>query len=138
ASGWHVDEQTFVVGGLKFDKFYNMQLSVNGNTAFLAVDNKMYFTHTYQARVIGGYSYSLNYGLVGVGSDNSRGMFDNIAVQILPPQITFTHNETFDDGVADLFDGGQIGTWQVSLAAGNGRFVGTAAAGAVAYSLIDL
>ena len=39
-------------------------------------------------------AYGLNWGLVGVGSDNSRGKFDNIAVQVLPPQITLdAHRE---------------------------------------------
>ena len=33
--------------------------------------------------------YGLNMGLVGVGSNNSRGIFDNFVVQVLPPQSTF-------------------------------------------------
>ena len=31
----------------------------------------------------------LNKGMVGMGSDNARGVFDNVAVQVLPPQVTY-------------------------------------------------
>ena len=44
-------------------------------------------------------------GLVGVGSNNSRGQFDNVTVQDLPPQTSFENTEDFTDGVADLFTG---------------------------------
>ncbi|HVF11605.1 MAG TPA: hypothetical protein VNA87_00820, partial [Actinomycetota bacterium] len=58
--------------------------------------------------------------------------FDNFVVQVLPPQITFDHNETFNDGVANLFTGDTAGTW-LPLA---GRYSGAAAG--VGYDLVDL
>ncbi len=66
-------------------------------------------TYTFPPRMIDGVPYGLNKGLVGFGSDNSRGVFDNVAVQILPPQFTLDYTENFDDGVADLFDGPPTG-----------------------------
>ena len=43
----------------------------------------------------------LNTGLVGVGSDNSRGVFDSFVVQTVPPQTTFDTTEDFSDGIAE-------------------------------------
>jgi len=133
ASGWHVDEQAAVKGGLKSDTYYNMLLSVNGLNATLVVDNKMVFTHTYAPRIVDGYSYGLNWGLVGVGSNNARGAFDNIQVQILPPQLTFDRTDDFA-GQAELsFSGFTSGAWSV----GGGIYTATPGAG-TGMSLLDL
>ncbi|MBR9911354.1 MAG: hypothetical protein GYB33_13485, partial [Gammaproteobacteria bacterium] len=112
ASGWHVDKQSSFQGGIKADRTYNLLLSVNGLNVTLLVDNKTTFSHTFTPRVIDGWSVGLNYGLVGMGSDNSRGVFDNIAVQILPPQITFQALEEFDSGTDPYFDAAAPG-WEV-------------------------
>ena len=45
-------------------------------------------------RWIDGVAYGLNMGLVGFGSNNSQGIFDNVSVQVLPPQSQFA---TTDD-----------------------------------------
>ena len=103
ATGWHIDDQGVVRGGVKYGKTYNMLVAINGLNATLLVDNKEVFSHTFEPRVIDGWSYGLNYGLVGVGSDNARGTYDNVAVQVLPPQITYQSFEDFKDGVADEF-----------------------------------
>jgi hypothetical protein len=131
ATGWYVDEQAVVRGGVKSDRYYNMLLSVNGVNATLVVDNQMVFTHTFQPRVKDGYSYGLNWGLVGVGSNNSRGAFDNVVVQILPPQVTLDELEDFNDGVADRF------TADPSWSVGNGVYSATPT-GAGEVSQIDL
>jgi hypothetical protein len=133
ASGWHVDVQAPVPGGVKADKYYNMILAVNGVNATLLVDNKLLFTHTYQPRIVDGYAFGLNWGMVGVGSDNSRGAFDNIRVQILPPQVTLNTLEDFNDGIADLFTGYANGAWSVS----GGRY-GVTPSGETGMSLLDL
>jgi hypothetical protein len=89
--------------------------------------------------VIDGQNFGLNQGLVGFGSDDARGQWDNIAVQVLPPKVTFQTTENFDDGVANLFTGAKAGTWTVPVTAGNGKYVGTPATGADrAVSLVDL
>ena len=133
STGWHVDDQAAVQGGVKADTSYNMLLSVNGLNATLVVNNQMAFTHTFQARIVNGYSYGLNWGLVGVGSNNSRGSFDNVQVQVLPPQITFDQTEDFSDGVANLFTGYTNGAWSV----GGGRY-NASPNGGTGMSLLDL
>ena len=50
----------------------------------LLVDNDAYFGHTYEAREIDGYTYGLNYGYVGVGSNNASGTFAHVSVLVLP------------------------------------------------------
>jgi hypothetical protein len=52
--------------------------------------------------------------MVGLGSNNSQGSFDNVRVQKLPPEITFEDLEDFSDGEADLFTGQMTGDWAVT------------------------
>jgi hypothetical protein len=59
-------------------------------------------------------------------------VFDNVKVQVLPPQITFTSTETFDDGIANLFTG-TTGSWTVT----GGRYVATPGT-STGFSLLDL
>ena len=135
ADGWQMDQQAAVAGGVKADKTYNLLLAVNGVNVTLVVDNKNYFTYTYQPRVVDGWSYGLNDGMVGVGSDNSRGTFDNIRVLVLPPTITFQSTADFQDGIADLLPAAlQTGTWVVS----SKRYSGSPDGSGIATSLFDL
>ena len=113
AGGWHVDEQGVVKGGVRPNKWYNLLVAVNGLTVTLVLDNKDVFRHTYDPRIVDGYSYALNWGLVGMGSDNARGSYDNVRVQILPPQVVFEHTVDFDDGQTDLFTGERSGDWVI-------------------------
>jgi hypothetical protein len=110
-----------------------MLIAVNGVNVTLLVDNKLLFTHTYQPRIVDGYAFGLNWGMVGVGSNNSRGAYDNIRVQILPPQVTFDQTEDFSDGIADLFTGHANGAWSV----GGGVYAATPN-GETGMSLLDL
>jgi hypothetical protein len=134
ATGWHIDKQGSVKGGLKTDQAYNVLVAVNGLNATLLVDNSLVFSHTYAPRVVDGWSYGLNWGMVGFGSDNSRGSIDNVRVQVLPPRLTFQSAEDFQDGAADLFTGGTTAGWQVL----GGTYRVEPAAGATAFSLLDL
>jgi hypothetical protein len=133
ASGWHVIQQSFVPGGVKPDKTYNVLLAVNGLNISLVVNNKLLLTHTFAPRVIDGWSYGLNYGLVGMGSDNARGTFDNVAVQVLPPQITLEKTEDFS-GQPTLSFNVESGSWSVGGKAYNVADPGSDAA----ISLVDL
>ncbi len=111
-------------------------MAVNGTNVTVLLNGSDYFTYTFAPRVIDGWSYNINAGLIGVGSDNSRGYFDNITVQVLPPEITFDHTEDFTDGVANLFTGTTTGSWAVSADA---RYTGTPAAGEdLAVNAVDL
>jgi Ca2+-binding RTX toxin-like protein len=121
AQGWIVDGQASVAGSVKSDTVYNLLLAVNGTVATLSVNNTALFSYAFSPRVVNGYSYNLNMGMVGVGSNNSRGVFDNITVQRVAPQAAFSNTEDFSDGKADLFTGAQSGVWAVAA----GRYSGT-------------
>ena len=110
ATGWVVDVQAAAPGQLKADTFYSVLVAINGNTVTVSVDNRLAFTHTFAARMLNGEPVGLSKGLVGMGSDNARGVFDNIALQVLPPQLTLDSLEDFDDGLAQQFTGAQGGT----------------------------
>jgi hypothetical protein len=103
-SGWHVVAQT--PSQLKPDRDYDVLLAVNGLVATLVVNNQDVFTHVFQPRVVDGVSYNLNYGLVGLGSENSIARIDNVAVQILPPDWTYEDADDFSDAnaTAEKFD----------------------------------
>jgi hypothetical protein len=132
--GWHVVEQT--PSQLKPNTDYNLLLALNGTTASLVVDGTQVFSHAFAPRVDpDGFRYGFNAGLVGIGADNSISRIDNVAVRVLPPEITFEEVEDFADGVADRFASSPLGTWQIA----DGRYAGSPAAGDdVAQALVDL
>ncbi len=113
ASGWHVTAQSAIQGGVRYDKWYDLLIAVNGVTVTVVLDGTSYFTHAFSPRIIDGESYGLNKGLLGFGSNNSRGLFDNMTLQILPPTLTLDRREDFADGTADWLTATD-GEWQVS------------------------
>jgi hypothetical protein len=77
------------------------------------LDNSEVFSHAFAPRVDeDGYSYGLNAGMVGIGADNSKSRIDNVAVQVLPPEITLETTEDFSGTAAGLFTA-QTGEWSV-------------------------
>jgi Ca2+-binding RTX toxin-like protein len=128
ATGWIVDTQKNMQ--VRDGQDYNMLLAINGTTVTLVVDNSTtnFLSFAFSPRVIDGYSYALNTGMVGIGANNSRAQIDNVAVRVLPPTFTFTETETFADGKANLltevqFGANQVGQWTVT----SGRNTGTPA-----------
>jgi hypothetical protein len=55
-------------------------VAINGTTVTVLIDRRDAFTYTFAPRVLDGETVALNKGMVGVGSDNSRGLFDNVSV----------------------------------------------------------
>ena len=131
ADGWVYDTQSPML--VKQNQFYDLLMVVNGLVVTVLVNGVAKTSYTYMPRQVDGIWFGLQYGLVGVGSDNSRGAFDNFVVQVLPPQATLDSTDDFADGTADLFTGGDTGNWSVT----GGRYVGTASQG-VATSLLTL
>ena len=125
ASGWHVIAQT--PKQMNGDQYYQLLLTVNGTTATLVVDGSAVFTYTYAPRYIDGVRYGLNKGMVGMGSENARGVFDNVRVQILPPQVTYDATSNLTTGTQQL-DSPISGTWSSSAQG----YRGTAATGGAA------
>jgi Ca2+-binding RTX toxin-like protein len=133
AEGWTVDVQT--PSQLKPNRDYNVKVAVNGTTVTVLVDGTDFMTHVFEPRIVNGFAYGINAGMVGLGSENSIARLDNLSVQVLPPDLTFEQVEDFTDNVADLFTGLQTGAWNVQ----NGSYVGQpAGAGLAGYSLLDL
>jgi hypothetical protein len=133
ASGWWYDAQGPVTGSLTAEKYYNLLVAVNGTFVTVSL-GKQAFSFTFAPRILrDGDQVALNKGLLGFGSNSSRGLFDNISLGVLAPQTTLDVTETFDDGTADNFPAtaeSSTGLWDIS----SGRYVGTATAGAVALS----
>jgi hypothetical protein len=120
ASGWIIDTQTPFQA--KAGTAYNMLLAINGTTAYLTVDNKATISKTYAARVVDGYSYGLNWGLTGVGSDSARGTFDNISVLVVAPEATTVKTDELTAGTGAIFNGqAKTGTWTAAA----GRLAGS-------------
>ncbi len=134
SSGWVTDAQQSVPGSVVADKNYLMFVGVNGTAVTVAIDGKKAFTYNFQPRILSGETVALNKGMLGIGSNNARGVYDNVSLQILPPQITLDETETFTDGVGQRFTGSEAGTWSVS----GGRASGTAPTGGIAYDDVAL
>jgi hypothetical protein len=134
ATGWVVDVQSNIQA--KPDTYYNMLVAVNGTVVTLKVDNTVALTYTFAPRVIDGRQMGLNWGMVGVGSNQARGLFDNIQAQKLAPVSTMDETEDFSDGYANRFAGGKLGTWTVTA---GGRYDANLPAGDdKGFSLMDL
>ena len=124
-SGWQVLATGVVNGSLRADTDYNVLVSINGTAVTMVINNQMSVSHVFAPRVDSdGMSYNINAGMVGLGSDNGRARIDNVAVQIIPPEITFAATDNFEDGLARLL-GGVVGQWAIA----EGRFIGTPLAG---------
>ena len=133
AEGWIIDAET--PSQIKPGIYYNVLVAANGTNVTVRVDGTEYFSHTYEARVDDdGWVYGLNEGMIGLGSNNSRGAFDNIVVQVLPPEYTFEATEDFADADVAFLTVSQSGDWQIT----GGRYDGAPAGSDRAISLVDL
>jgi len=129
AAGWIVDVQA-AVGNVVAGRYYALLVSVNGIFVTVSLDGRARLTYQFPARWVDGVARGFNTGLVGVGSDNSRGVFDNVVVQTIPPQTTFDTRWDFESGMPAAFAG--TGAW----AAVGGTLSGIGSSPAM--SIIDL
>ena len=134
AQGWVIDATGVVTGNVRSDTYYDVQVVVNGLVVTVLVNGVNVLDKQLAPRWIDGVPYGFNLGLVGVGSNNSRGTYDNVTVQALPPETSLENTEDFADGIADLFTSMSSGTWAVT----SGRFSGTPSGAAAAISLMTL
>jgi hypothetical protein len=132
-SGWV--EDGFAPLRITYDTPYSLLIQVNGTNVIVNAGNKS-FSYLYGPRMVNGEAQGLNKGLLGFGSDQSRGTIDNVAIQVLPPQITLDTTEDFNDGAANLFTGTTTGTWGPTSA--DKRYSGTSTGTAAATKGIDL
>jgi Ca2+-binding RTX toxin-like protein len=133
ASGWKVLSQSNM--RLLENTNYNLLLSINGTTATLIVNGGNSLSYNFKPRTDSdGFTYGLNYGLVGLGADNSIGSVNSMVVQRLAPETTLTLVEDFDDGSSEDFAAPLAGDWAIL----NGRYVGTPGASGMAAVPYDL
>lgn len=135
ASGWNTVVQAPYTTALKAETDYNVLLALNGNTATLVVNNRVSLTYTFAPRTdADGFTYFLQEGMVGIGANNAKGQIDNVAVQRIPPEVTFDCTVDFSDGPTELFEQPATGTWDSM----EGRYYGTAPSGGTAIDLLAL
>ncbi|MBW6496097.1 MAG: cadherin-like domain-containing protein, partial [Burkholderiaceae bacterium] len=134
AAGWIVDVQT--PARVKPDTDYNLLLSVNGTVATLVIDGAQYFSFAFTPTTdIYCVTHGLNRGMVGLGAQNSSARIDDLAVQILPVEITLTRADDFSDAVDDIQFSVASGSW----ATAGGILTGAPVAGFdTAFKTIDL
>ncbi|MFZ1880264.1 MAG: Calx-beta domain-containing protein [Gaiellaceae bacterium] len=138
ATGWHLDTWGSIPGGVKPDTFYNLTIDVNGTIVTVTASGSS-LSYTFATRTLcdpngkNCVQVGLNKGLVGVGSNNSRGVMDNVSVSSVWTGNTVDATEYFEDGTPDQFTGPSNGAWTES----NGRDIGTAASSAYVLSTAD-
>lgn len=113
ASGWHYVAQSSIQGGVRYDRWYNLLVAVNGTNVTILLDGKSYFSYTFAPRIIDDVAYGLNKGLLGFGSDNSRSRLDGIELRVIPPETTFLYEDDFTDPSTKRFETAE-GDWQAS------------------------
>ncbi|HSF98236.1 MAG TPA: Calx-beta domain-containing protein [Ornithinibacter sp.] len=131
AAGWVYDVQAPSL--LKAGTFIDLIVAVNGTTVTVQANGKVALTHTYAPRMIGGVAYGLNKGMVGMGSDNARGQFDNVRVRVLPPQVTLDRAIDLTTSASSVSTR-PSGTWT----SGAGGLTGSAPAGQSALAVIPV
>jgi hypothetical protein len=132
ANGWWYDAQASVPGGVKAGTFYDLNVIVNGLVVTVTLSGKNAFSYTFQPRVMpNGDKVALNKGLAGFGSNQAHGMFDNIALTVIQPEITVDRTNFFE-GSGGSTQTAVSGTFTTTA----GRYVGTAGTGGVAAVLI--
>jgi hypothetical protein len=71
--------------------------------------------------------------MVGLGANNSSARIDNVIVQRVPPQTTFSHTEDFSSDPTGFFEESLVGDWTLA----GGRYEGDAA-GTTAINLTSV
>ncbi len=132
AVGWWYDAQS-TPKTLKDSVYYNLLIAVNGTAATITIDGTSPMSFTYVPRLIDGVASPLNHGWTGMGSNNSRGAFDNVVVQVTTPVPTYDKTTTLSAGVGPLTLR-YAGTWTV----GAGGLNATPAASGVALVGADI
>ncbi|HVC56950.1 MAG TPA: hypothetical protein VND95_13400, partial [Stellaceae bacterium] len=137
-TNWIIDAQT--PAQIKFGTMYNLFLSLNGNYAYLIVNNQHAIGYTFPWNVVNGVNLGVGHGIVGLGANNSTSTFSDLVIQQPVPPTSFTYTETFTGGTAKYFDAPSSGTWAMA----SGSDTGTAStaqgapSGGAAIQLIDI
>ena len=104
ATGWVVDEQIPV--RLRSDTDYDLTVVLFGSQATVYVDEKDNISQDFGEPLNDG-------GMVGLGTNNATARFDDLQIQTLPPEWTFTTQAGFDTASDNPFIT-RSGDWYVS------------------------
>ena len=134
ADGWVVEASYNL--RLHANTNYRLRLWVDGQVVTLYVDDVQTLSYDYASPLLveGDPTTAvdpLTDGLIGVGSSGAISRFDDVAVQVIAPEITLTLTDEFAGAPPHDLSGG---TWTLD----SGRWVGTPDSGAVALSTTSL
>ncbi len=132
--GWATLAQASVPGGVKAGTFYDLNVVINGLSVTATINGRNALSYTFAPRILDGVQVALNKGLVGFGSDQARGLFDNIALTVIAPALTLDRTEYFEGG-GPAATTAVAGTWTQTRA---GRYEATADASGRAISLVGV
>ena len=131
--GWSVDAELNAEARADID--YDLKVEMNDDQVTAFLDDTYQVDFTFPRRMVGGQSYGVTTGMLGVGTENAVGSFDDLAVQVLPRPISLDDTDLFDNTNEGLLNGERVGLWSRT----DGRFNGAPEAGTdVAVSLIDV
>src|SRR5271165_3508884 len=128
-SAWIIDAVR--PAGIQAGQTYNLTLSIAGDTATLAINGNSEFVYSWQP--VNGVAIDLNYGMVGLATNNAMASFNNVVVQVPVAPPSWTYQTHLNSGPLYL-DAPTGGTWSV----GQHGYTGTAPAGGFAIAPIDL
>lgn len=127
--GWAYDAQASVPGGVKAGTVYALKVVVNGLVVTVTINGGNAFSHTFAPRVLDGVAVALNKGMVGFGSNQARGIFDNFALTVIAPAINVDRIEDFTGPTAPNVSA-VSGSWAVV----GGSYAATAPSSTVAIA----
>ncbi|HKS88267.1 MAG TPA: DUF3383 family protein [Stellaceae bacterium] len=137
---WVIDAQApaQIVAGTR----YNLFLSLNNNYAYLIVNNNasMAVSFLFPWNVVNGVNIGVNYGIVGLGANNSLSSFSNLVIQQPVPPTSFTYTETYTGGTAQYYAPPSSGSWTMAPGSdtGTASTAKGAPSGGAAIQLIDI
>ena len=133
-ASWGFQALASINASLKSGTDYNVLLAVNGNAVTFVVDGTMSVSHAFAPRVDNlGTSHPIRDGMFGLGGDNAKAYIDNVRVQVLPPNITYSPVDLFT--AAPTLVTPLAGTWTQPVA---GRLTATPVGTTTAMAINDI
>ena len=128
-SAWVVDASCS--SWIRAGQTYNLTLTVSGDNATLSVNGDPAFGYSWQDQ--DGVAMTLNFGMVGLATNNASAKFNNVVVTVPVAAPTWSYQTNFNNCPSYL-DPPTVGSWSV----GRYGYTGVAPAGGFAIAPIDL
>jgi len=132
-SGWVEDAELDVQA--RADTSYDLRVEMNDDQVTAYLDDIYQVSFTFARRMVGGQSYGVTTGMLGVGAESAVSSFDDLTVQVLPRPISLDDTDYFDASNEGLLNGASYGLWNRA----DDRLSGVPEAGSdVAVKLVDV